>query len=218
MVQVVQNSIVLPRTEAAPKSRSDSAFLRAKRGLDVAVATAALVPLAVLLVTIWAINLRLNPGPLFFTQRRMGQDGRPFTIYKFRTMLPAAQIERGFDDPVEVDRITPFGALMRRTRVDELPQVLNILLGQMSLIGPRPDSYSHAVRFADLVPGYRERHRVRPGLTGLAQVSVGYAEGLDATARKVAADLTYIRDMSPLLDLRIALVTVWVVLSGHGAR
>ena len=194
--------------------------MRLKRGVDV---LGALIALPILIAAgslVWLINRRFNPGPLFYTQQRMGLDCRPFTIYKFRSMLPeqTASDKRSYADPLETYRITPFGAVMRRTRLDELPQILNILLGDMSFVGPRPDTYAHAVKFAELVPGYRERHTVRPGITGLAQIKVGYAEGIDATTQKVAADLSYIRSMSALSELRIVAGTAWVVISGHGAR
>lgn len=219
MVFVVQNSIALPASADAPVDCSGSKlFLRVKRACDIGLAVVALLPFSVLILAVWLINFRFNPGSLFFLQQRMGRDCKPFTIVKFRTMLPIETVQRGFEDPVETDRITPFGALMRRTRIDELPQILNILLGHMSFVGPRPDSYEHAVKFADLVPGYRDRHQVRPGITGLAQVNVGYAVGLDATTQKVAADLVYIRDMSALLDMRIIFGTAWVMVSGWGSR
>ncbi len=214
----MQESIAVPPSAVVDLERSSQAFLRVKRACDVGLAILALLPLSVLVVAVWLINLRYNPGPLFFTQPRMGRNCEPFTIFKFRTMVAADDIQRDFEDPVEVHRITPFGALMRRTRIDELPQIVNILLGHMSFVGPRPDSYDHAVQFAELVPGYRDRHLVRPGITGLAQVSVGYAVGVEATSYKVAADLTYIRDMSAVLEARIILGTLRVIISGWGSR
>jgi lipopolysaccharide/colanic/teichoic acid biosynthesis glycosyltransferase len=207
---------------AFPLARGDGrwrlATMRAgKRAVDVLAALAGLPLLAALIVVVALLNLRKNPGPLFFTQRRMGRDCVPFTIVKFRTMLPAGG-GRGHDDPLEVERITAFGAFLRRTRLDEVPQVVNILRGEMSLVGPRPDAYEHAVRYVGLIPGYRERHAVRPGITGLAQIALGYAEGVDATKRKVEADLAYIRDMSFRLEAVILRRTVGVILTGFGAR
>ncbi len=203
-------------TLARPLSRE--ALALCKRAADVAVAILGLLVLACAIPVIALLNRFWNPGSLFFTQVRMGKDCEPFTILKFRTMLPAGATIRGFDDPLEVDRITPFGAFMRRTRIDEIPQLINVLRGEMSIVGPRPDVYEHAVRYLDLVPGYRDRHAVRPGITGLAQTVVGYAEGLDATALKVAADLAYIRDMSFRLEMFVLRKTVGVILFGYGAR
>lgn len=194
-----------------------TALEAAKRGFDLALGLALLPCLALVVAAVALANRWGNRGPLFFTQARMGRHCRPFTILKLRTMLPGDAV-RGPDDPLEVDRITPFGALLRRTRLDELPQVVNVLKGDMSFVGPRPDALHHAVRFLDVVPGYRERHSVRPGITGLAQTVVGYAEGVDATARKVEADLAYIRRMSFALEARIVGRTLGVMLTGFGAR
>ena len=219
MGTIVNQTLTLPSAARLwPADQPPRRFLGVKRIVDLAVAVALLPVLGCLAGLIFLINLRFNPGPLVFRQQRMGEGCRPFTIVKFRTMLPAAPRERRFDEPVEVDRITPFGALMRRTRVDELPQILNIIAGEMSVVGPRPDLFDHAAVFAEMVPGYRERHRVRPGLTGLAQIRVGYAEGLEATRVKVATDLAYIRNMSAALDVVILAGTVRVILSGRGAR
>lgn len=189
-----------------------------KRVMDVAVALAGMIPLAIAIPVIAIVNRRANPGPLFFTQKRMGKDLRPFTIIKFRSMVPANETVRGHDDPLETHRITRFGSFMRRKRLDELPQFINILRGDMSVIGPRPDAYDHAVQYMEEIPGYRVRYTVRPGLSGLAQTALGYAEGVDATRQKVNADLTYIRTMSYGQELKLLTNTVRVVFSGFGAR
>ena len=191
-------------------------YLAVKRGFDISVALAALPVLALWIAALAILNPFFNPGPLFYRQRRMGRDCRPFEILKFRTMREVPRIERGPDDPVEHDRITPLGRFLRRTRIDELPQFINVLRGDMSLIGPRPDYWDHACLFAEIIPGYRERHRLRPGITGLAQVDHGYAQGRDATMEKTRLDLRYISEVSPALDLYILRRTFWVVFRGHG--
>jgi lipopolysaccharide/colanic/teichoic acid biosynthesis glycosyltransferase len=205
------------RSASAGVALSRAVLGAAKRAFDVATALAGLPVLLALVVAILLLNRSRNPGPLFFTQQRMGRGCVPFTIVKFRTMLPA-RAARGFDDPLEVDRITPFGAFLRRSRLDELPQLLNVLRGEMSIVGPRPDLYTHATSYLAMIPGYRERHAVRPGITGLAQTKLGYAEGLEATVRKVEADLEYIRAMSFRLEARIVRHTFGVMLTGFGAR
>lgn len=171
-------------------------------------------------MVISALLLVLNPlfnrGPLFYTQRRMGQGCKPFTAIKFRTMLPDSGAMRGHDDPLETDRITPLGRFLRKSRVDELPQVLNVLRGEMSLIGPRPDVVEHAREYLLLVPGYRDRHAVRPGISGLAQTEIGYAEGVEATRRKVRADLYYIEHAGFGLDAYIFVRTIQTVLGRRG--
>jgi lipopolysaccharide/colanic/teichoic acid biosynthesis glycosyltransferase len=146
----------------------------------------------------------------------MGRYCRPFTVYKFRTMLPAPDIVRKATDGIETDRITPFGKFLRRARIDELPQILNVLRGEMSLIGPRPDYFDHACTSLGVVPGYRDRHAVKPGITGLAQIEVGYACGLETVSRKVDADLVYIAKRSILLDLSIAWRTLKVMVTRQG--
>ena len=140
------------------------------------------------------LNPFFNPGPLFYVQPRMDRDCRAFMALKLRTMLPAEKVTRGADDPVETDRIRPLGRVLSKTRIDELPQILNVLRVELSLIGPRPDYFHHARQFVRKVPGYRERHSIRPGISGLAQVEVGYAQGVDASLSKVKADLVYIQN------------------------
>lgn len=199
---------------ARPVAKPRPAMVALKRVVDLGFAIAGLFVLAILVPAIWCINLFKNPGPLFFTQRRMGRDCTPFTVIKFRTMLPEGARVRGFDDPLETHRITPFGGFMRRTRIDEIPQALNILRGDMSLVGPRPDAWDHAVVYCSRLQGYRTRYKVRPGLTGLAQTGLGYAEGIRGTRMKVEADIAYIRHMSPRLEWRIMVRTAWVMLRG----
>lgn len=191
-----------------PKARRR--MLSLKRCVDASFGVAGLVALAVAVPIVWLANRRFNKGPLFFTQTRMGRDCRPFTVIKFRTMQHGGR-RRGFDDPLEVDRVTPFGGFLRRTHIDEIPQVINVLRGDMSLIGPRPDAWDHAVVYCARIRGYRARCKVRPGLTGLAQAGLGYAEGLTQTRRKVAADLAYMRHMSARLEWRIFWRTAWIM-------
>jgi lipopolysaccharide/colanic/teichoic acid biosynthesis glycosyltransferase len=162
-------------------------------------------------------NPFFNRGPLLFIQTRMGRDCEPFRAIKFRSMVEVDAVARRAEDPLENDRITPLGLLLRKSRVDELPQILNVLVGQMSLIGPRPDFYDHALVYLDVVPGYRERHAMKPGISGLAQTELGYIEGLAATERKAAVDLYYIRNASVRLDLWVFWRTLCVVL-GRGGK
>jgi len=133
-------------------------------------------------------------------------------------MRPVHRILRGPDDPLEADRITRLGQLLRRSRIDELPQFLNVLAGHMSFIGPRPDYWDHAKHYLDTIPGYRQRHVVRPGITGLAQVDGGYAEGVDATVLKTRHDLRYIRGNGLAMELYVLWRTIYVVFTGFGAR
>ena len=121
-------------------------------------------------VILLVLNLFFNSGRLFFIQKRMGNDCEFFYAIKFRTMTHINEITRKHNDPVEANRITPLGRVLRNMRIDELPQILNVLKGDMSLIGPRPDYYAHALVYLKNVDGYRERHLIRPGITGLSQI------------------------------------------------
>jgi lipopolysaccharide/colanic/teichoic acid biosynthesis glycosyltransferase len=208
-----------PTAEKNPsRSTADNLFWTTKRGVDVAVSFGSL-PIVFLIATVlFFVNPFFNSGPVFFRQQRMGRGGRTFDIVKFRTMHCAPNIERGADDPLEVDRITPLGAWLRRLRIDELPQVLNVLRGDMSLVGPRPDFIDHARTFVAVVPGYARRHDIRPGISGHAQVEMGYAEGIELARRKTELDLIYIDNAGWKLEARIIAKTFAVLLSGFGAR
>lgn len=201
---------------ARPERAGQRAFVRFKRLFDILLALAALPLVGGVALVLLALNPLGNPGPLIYRQARMGRGLVPFTALKFRTMQPAPAVTRGARDPVERARITPLGAFLRRTRIDELPQFWNILAGEMSFIGPRPDYLPHAREFLALLPDYAARYAVLPGLSGLAQVRLGYVEGLEETRAKVAADLEYIRSAGPWLDLKILALTVVTVLTSRG--
>lgn len=191
-------------------------FPYAKRGFDIGTSIVLLPPLLFCALVLVALNPFYNPGRLFFVQMRMGQNCQPFRAIKFRSMRDVPKITRNADDPLETDRIMPLGAFIRKTRIDELPQIFNVLCGQMSLIGPRPDFYDHALEYLEAVPGYRERYQVRPGISGLAQTELGYAAGLDATARKVQADLYYVANAGFRLEGWIFWRTLGVIINRKG--
>jgi lipopolysaccharide/colanic/teichoic acid biosynthesis glycosyltransferase len=193
-------------------------YLIGRQIFDVSVALAALPAVALVSLILLALNPIWNRGSLFYAQKRMGRGCRPFRALKFRTMVHCAEIARGPDDPLETERITRLGHFLRRTRIDEIPQFLNVLIRQMSVIGPRPDYWDHAIHYLDTVPGYRHRHSIRPGITGLAQVDGGYAEGIEATILKTRHDLRYLDTIGIRADWYVLRRTVAVVLSGWGAR
>jgi lipopolysaccharide/colanic/teichoic acid biosynthesis glycosyltransferase len=167
-------------------------------------------------IILLVFNQFFNSGRLFFIQKRMGKNCEFFFAIKFRTMTHVKAITRKYDDPIEINRITPLGRILRKMRIDELPQILNVLKGDMSLIGPRPDYYIHALEYLKVVEGYRDRHSVRPGITGLSQVRLGYTESLDATSKKVSIDNYYIQNVSYIIELKIIINTLIVVISGIG--
>jgi lipopolysaccharide/colanic/teichoic acid biosynthesis glycosyltransferase len=146
----------------------------------------------------------------------MGKNCGFFFAIKFRTMTHIKEITRKHNDPVEVNRITPLGRVLRNMRIDELPQILNVLKGDMSFIGPRPDYYVHALEYLKNVEGYRERHSIRPGITGLSQIRLGYAETLEATSKKTSIDNYYIQNLGYIIELKIILNTILIIMRGLG--
>jgi lipopolysaccharide/colanic/teichoic acid biosynthesis glycosyltransferase len=171
-----------------------------------------LITFCILLV----LNFYFNPGKIFFIQKRMGKNCRLFYAIKFRTMSPTDKITRKFNDPLEKNRITPLGGILRKTRLDELPQIINVIKGDMSLIGPRPDYYEHALVFIDKIKGYRSRHDIRPGISGLSQIRLGYAEGLEATKQKTLIDNYYIQNVGYIIEIKIILSTLFTIFKRLG--
>lgn len=195
----------------------DLFFWRMKRLVDVGGALLLLPLLGGFAFLLLIANPWLNRGSLFFQQERMGRRCEPFTMIKFRSMRTTTTETRAADGALETDRITPLGTVLRKTRIDELPQILNVLRGEMSLIGPRPDHFSHASDYLGQIPEYRARHAVRPGIGGLAQVTIGYAQGMAATRAKAAADIAYIENAGFALDLKIVWLTLVTVILRRGA-
>ncbi|KAB2835079.1 MAG: sugar transferase [Candidatus Brocadia sp.] len=169
-------------------------------------------------MVIIAILIKMDSGGrIFYTQERVGKDGKEFTIIKFRTMVENAESNTGAvytsnNDP----RITKIGRFLRKWRLDEIPQLLNVIKGEMSLMGPRPERHVFIKKFEEIIPFYTQRLAVRPGLTGWAQVKYRYASSIEQTEEKLKYDLYYIKNMSVLLDFVVLLKTIKVVLFGSG--
>jgi putative colanic acid biosysnthesis UDP-glucose lipid carrier transferase len=202
-----------PAVAAAEPLLIPVATSSAKRLLDVAGALLALILFLPLMLLI-ALLIRVESGgPAIFRQRRTGHQGRAFTILKFRTMTVAEDCEGVRQATRGDDRVTPVGALLRRLSLDELPQILNVLKGDMSLVGPRPHAIAHDEHYADLIPSYNDRFRAKPGLTGLAQVNGlrGEIFELRGMADRVAADNAYIDAWSLRQDLAILARTLVVI-------
>ncbi|MFK7877324.1 MAG: sugar transferase [Paracoccaceae bacterium] len=201
-------------------SKGGSVYFASKRIFDVFVSCAAVPVFLVLCVVITVLNFFWNPGPLFFRQVRMGKDQHKYKMIKFRTMLPEDNSVKQRDafDKLEKWRITPFGRWMRQTRMDEVPQILNVIMGQMSLIGPRPEIFKFAETYYKEIPGYHVRGTVRPGITGYAQVTQGYTDCKEAVRVKTELDTFYVQNMNWWLDLKVLFGTFRVVLTSDGAR
>jgi exopolysaccharide biosynthesis polyprenyl glycosylphosphotransferase len=189
----------------------------AKRAFDIAVAAAALALTWWLFPILW-LAVRRTPGPVIFRQTRLGEGGRPFTIYKFRTMRADAEaagaVWAAHDDP----RVTATGRVMRKLRLDELPQLVNVLRGEMSIVGPRPERPEFLEQLRDTVPFWTRRHLVKPGITGWAQVRRGYTADAEGTADKLSYDLWYLRHRSLAIDLAVCVKTFTTIFTGSGAR
>lgn len=202
-------------SETYSKISKSSIYLAMKRVFEVVFSIGLLLfTFPVLILTALAIKLE-SPGPIFYRQARNGLNGRIFHVIKFRSMRVDAEKNGPQWAEKNDSRVTRVGQFIRKTRIDELPQLINVLRGEMSLIGPRPERPMFTEQFEKEIPGFKNRLLVKPGLTGWAQVNGGY----DITPKeKLELDLYYIENQSFTLDLQILLKTVWVVLSGSGAR
>lgn len=189
----------------------------AKRTFDIVVSTLALVVGAPIFVLIAIAQKIGSPGPIFYRQERVGKDGRVFQIVKFRTMYVDAESRTGptwavHDDP----RVTPLGRFLRKSHLDELPQFFNVLEGDMSIVGPRPERPFFVEQFIREIPLYRRRLNVRPGITGWAQVRHTYDQTIDDVRTKLSYDLFYIENMSLRMDMKIMISTLYTVFAGKG--
>ncbi len=198
-----------------------SAYQSAKHVLDW-LAAAVLMPLIVPVLGIVALTIRLDsPGPAIFRQKRVGYRGVPFTVYKFRTMFTRHGEDYSRESAMTRtgdDRITKVGRFLRKTRIDELPQLINVLLGEMSWIGPRPEAAVLSEWYESEIAFYRYRHIVRPGITGWAQVNQGHVAAVDEVRAKLQYDFYYIKNFSPWIDLLIVARTIRTMLTGSGSR
>lgn len=204
-----------PRTGSLPDQSTPGFawFLRVKAFTDVAIASIMLLATLPVLLVLLALVKLTSPGPAIYRQIRLGRDGRAFALFKIRTMRQDCERQSGPRWATTNDaRATPLGRLLRRSHLDELPQLWNVLRGEMSLVGPRPERPEFVERLERVVPGYRGRMAVLPGITGLAQVQLPPDSTVDDVHRKVACDLCYIREMGPALDLKILAGTTFKVL------
>ncbi|HEV2097882.1 MAG TPA: TIGR03013 family XrtA/PEP-CTERM system glycosyltransferase [Stellaceae bacterium] len=190
-----------------------------KRLFDIAISSALLIfSLPLLVVTACLIKLD-SPGPVLYRQERVGLRGRVFTIFKFRSMRVDAEPDGSPKWAAEKDpRVTRVGAIIRKLRIDELAQIFNVLRGDMSFVGPRPERPYFVSDLASVIPYYAERHWVRPGITGWAQINYPYGASIEDARRKLSFDLYYVKNQSIFLDFLILLQTARVIFWNHGAR
>jgi lipopolysaccharide/colanic/teichoic acid biosynthesis glycosyltransferase len=195
-----------------------SGYAPVKRVIDV-FAVVITAPLWLLLgAIVWGIVKVDTPGKAIYAQPRVGRNGKIFTLYKFRTMVADAENDGPRFAEVGDSRITTTGRFLRKSRFDEIPQLWNVLRGDLTVVGPRPERPMFVERFEQVIPFYGSRTRVRPGVTGWAQVKYGYADDEADTVEKLTYDLYYIKHSSLWLDLQILGQSVWTVLTGSGAR
>jgi putative colanic acid biosynthesis UDP-glucose lipid carrier transferase len=188
-----------------------------KRASDIVFALLILALLSPVLLII-AVGVKLSSeGPVIFRQRRYGLDGREINVYKFRTMTVAEDGAVVRQAARHDERVTPFGAFLRRTSLDELPQFINVLQGRMSVVGPRPHAVAHNEMYRKVIKGYMMRHKVRPGITGWAQVNGlrGETETVEKMKARIDFDLDYLRNWSLQLDSYIVAKTAWILLKGQ---
>ena len=199
---------------------NQSVFTRWSKRMTGILVSSAILILTLPLMILMAILIKLDsPGPIFFRQERVGEDGKPFMLIKFRSMRQDAEAASGpvwatEDDP----RVTRIGRILRKLRLDELPQILNVLKGEMSFVGPRPERPYFVAQLSEQIPFYALRFAVKPGVTGWAQICYPYGASVEDAREKLRYDLYYIKNMSLLFDLWIIFQTVKIVLFGRGAR
>lgn len=195
-----------------------SSYLSVKRLLDIGF-TFMLMPVILPLVALTALAIKLeSKGPVFFWQQRVGAFGKPFNMLKFRSMTTDAETAGSQFAAQQDNRVTRVGRFIRKMRIDEIPQFWNVLKGEMSIIGPRPEQLKFVEEFNRSIPGYADRHIVLPGITGHAQTIQGYVDDKNGTVLKLKYDLEYIENLSFSMDAKIVWRTLQTILTGFGAR
>jgi exopolysaccharide biosynthesis polyprenyl glycosylphosphotransferase len=198
------------------RSNQNKFYLFYHRLFDVLVSVLGILLSTILLPFILIGNLVANRGPLFYTQERIGKNGKPFKIMKLRTMVVDAEVSGAQWAKKNDTRTTPFGKFLRRSRIDEIPQFYNIILGHMSIIGPRPERPMFVKELSSIIPFYETRHVVKPGLTGWAQVNTSYGSSYADSLEKLQYDLYYIKHRSVYLDISIVLKTLSTIIFYRG--
>jgi len=205
----------LPLVEVNPEIMPAWQF-SIKRFMDKTISFIALLILSPLFLIVAIIIKATSKGSVIFKQERIGKGEKPFMIYKFRTMYTDAEKNGPQLSSTQDSRITPFGKFLRRTRIDEFPQFYNVLIGDMSLIGPRPERQFYIDQIMERAPHYKHVLKVKPGITSWGQVKYGYAENVDQMIDRLKFDVLYLENMSLSLDFKIMAYTIFIILKGSG--
>lgn len=207
----------LPVLNLSSESLADFRVNALKRSFDVAFSSGVILLGAPIYLTVAAITRLTSKGPILYAQERIGRDGKPFTIYKFRSMyINAEQMGPSLSQGLQDSRITPWGRFMRRTRIDELPQFFNVLKGDMSVVGPRPERQFFIDQIVEVAPEYKNLLKVKPGITSIGQIRFGYASNVEEMVKRLRFDLLYPERRSFMLDTWIIIQTVRVMMQGRG--
>lgn len=198
------------------RSNQNKIYIYLSRIFDIALSISGLAVFFSIAPILWVINLFANQGSFFYWQERIGKNGIPFTIYKLRTMVYDAEKNGAVFSSIGDERITPFGKFLRKSRIDELPQFINVLLGEMAIIGPRPERPIFVNEISKIIPLYQTRHIIKPGLTGWAQVNYSYGSNIEDSLMKLRYDLYYIKHRNLFLDINIILKTMSTILFFRG--
>lgn len=197
------------------RGNTKKSYLFIKRTIDIVLSSVALILTCIFFIFIPIIIKIDSKGPVVYKQERLKKDGKPFMVYKFRSMRTDAEKDGAQWASANDDRVTSVGKFIRKTRIDELPQLFNILSGEMSIVGPRPERPMFYDEFEKTIPDFRKRLAVKPGLTGWAQINGGYDLG---PAEKLVYDLEYIQNQSTGFDLKCMVKTISVIFTHEGAR
>jgi len=201
-----------------PVAGSIASYVVAKRLFDLSLILV-FSPIIVLVMIVTAILIKIESNdPILFVQQRVGLHGKVFNLFKFRSMTTDSEKHGSQFAAADDARITKLGHFIRKMRIDELPQLWNVLRGEMSLIGPRPEQVVFVQEFEKTISNYNSRHNVLPGITGLAQIEQGYVDDANGTRTKLKYDLYYIDNISFLMDMRIVFQTLYTMSTGFGAR